>query len=188
MLEVGSLNINGTVRDFFTDCSFTGIDIGEGKDVDEVCSGEDFPGPANHFDVIVSTEVFEHTPSWDLIVLNMIRLLKKDGLLMFSCAAPGRPQHGTKTFYPGAAPYISGTSDYYLNLDEKDFQGVVNFDYWFSAHFFLKDHDSLYFVGTGKNASTTPERIRILKKNYDDYVFKRLRLGLPHEYIMDNYL
>ena len=27
VLEVGSLNVNGTVRDFFEDCSYIGIDV-----------------------------------------------------------------------------------------------------------------------------------------------------------------
>lgn len=39
VLEIGSLNINGTVREFFTNCNFTGIDIGPGPCVDIVIPG-----------------------------------------------------------------------------------------------------------------------------------------------------
>lgn len=35
-LEIGSLNINGSVRTFFTNCEYTGIDVAHGKDVDIV--------------------------------------------------------------------------------------------------------------------------------------------------------
>jgi hypothetical protein len=31
VLEVGSLDINGSIRDFFTDCQYIGVDLGEGQ-------------------------------------------------------------------------------------------------------------------------------------------------------------
>jgi hypothetical protein len=40
VLEVGSLNINGTVRDFFDSTRYIGADVAEGRDVDVVCNGE----------------------------------------------------------------------------------------------------------------------------------------------------
>ena len=52
VLEVGSLNINGTVRDFFTDCEYVGCDLGEGPGVDIVCAGQDLDFPDNSFDVV----------------------------------------------------------------------------------------------------------------------------------------
>ena len=36
VLEVGSLNINGSVRQFFSNCDYVGLDISEGRDVDVV--------------------------------------------------------------------------------------------------------------------------------------------------------
>ena len=42
VLEVGSLNINGSVRQFFTNCDYIGLDVGEGKDVDIVCQGQEY--------------------------------------------------------------------------------------------------------------------------------------------------
>ena len=41
VLEVGSQNINGSVRDFFLIADeYVGVDIGEGKEVDYVIPGE----------------------------------------------------------------------------------------------------------------------------------------------------
>ena len=36
VLEIGSLNINGSIREFFQQCVYLGVDIGPGKDVDLV--------------------------------------------------------------------------------------------------------------------------------------------------------
>ena len=52
VLEIGSLNINGSVRQFFSNCDYTGLDVAEGKDVDIVCNGENYYEKADSFDVI----------------------------------------------------------------------------------------------------------------------------------------
>jgi hypothetical protein len=43
VLEVGSLDINGSVRPLFTDCDYMGIDLGDGPGVDQVINILDFP-------------------------------------------------------------------------------------------------------------------------------------------------
>lgn len=45
-LEIGSLDSNGTVRVFFSDCDAIGIDVGGGRHVALVCPGEDYGAPA----------------------------------------------------------------------------------------------------------------------------------------------
>lgn len=83
VLEVGSYNINGTIRDFFTGCDYTGVDFRPGPLVDVVCLAHDmdFPEP---FDVVVSGQMLEHDPYWDRSINKMIDLLKPDGLLFLS--------------------------------------------------------------------------------------------------------
>ena len=54
VLEVGSYNVNGTIRIFFENCQYLGIDVGPGKDVDFVCQGEDLDSPDNTYDVTVT--------------------------------------------------------------------------------------------------------------------------------------
>ena len=77
VLEVGSLNINGTIRILFQDCDYLGIDVGEGKDVDYVCQGQDLDDPDETYDTTISCECFEHNPYWKKTFKNMHRMTKK---------------------------------------------------------------------------------------------------------------
>ena len=118
VLEVGSLNINGSVRQFFEPGQYTGCDLGEGAGVDIVCEGHELPYPNESFDVVISCECFEHDRHWEKTFQKMIDLARKGGLVIFSCATIGRPEHGTTRTSPADAPF---TNDYYRNLREEDF-------------------------------------------------------------------
>lgn len=183
VLEIGSLNVNGSVRGYFTDCDYHGIDVGEGPGVDEVCMGENFAGKALDFDVLISTEVFEHTANWDTIFLNMLRMMKSDGLIVFTCASEGRTQHGTSLIHPESSPLTSGTSDYYRNLTESDFKKAFKLKYWFSEFTFFRDEEDLYFVGIGRSEANARTKFGHFKNSYDDYLYKKKIIGLPHQFI-----
>jgi SAM-dependent methyltransferase len=150
VLDIGSLDINGNNRYLFEQCNYTGIDIGEGKNVDVVCSGHLFKSD-DLFDVVISTECFEHDEHWQQTLKNIINnLLKDGGLFLFSCAAPGRPEHGTKRTSPKDSPF---TNDYYRNLSESDIRSVLNCDAIFSNYKFKTRIDfpqDLYFYGIKK--------------------------------------
>jgi len=62
VLDVGSLDINGSTREFFSNSDYTGIDIGSGKNVDIVVEGQNYDAPDESFDVVISCECFEHNP------------------------------------------------------------------------------------------------------------------------------
>ena len=178
VLEIGALNINGTVRTFFENCDYTGIDIGIGDCVDVICKGEDFPGASNEYDVVISTEVFEHAENWDMIFLNMLRLVKRDGIIIFSCASHGRPQHGTILATPSAAPHVATTTNYYKNLIAKDFTDAFKFEYWFSNHAFVENLPDLYFVGVGNRNAADLGMMENFKRAYANYLYKKHVLGL----------
>lgn len=147
VLEVGSLNINGTIRDFFVDSQHTGIDVGAGPCVDVVCSGHEFD--ADRFNVTCSCECFEHNPYWKQTFLNMWRLTTRGGLVFFSCATTGRPEHGTTRTTPSDSPLtITKGWDYYRNLTAEDFQ-AFDLDLMFSDWQFSgsSTHADLYFWG-----------------------------------------
>jgi SAM-dependent methyltransferase len=150
VLDIGSLDINGNNRYLFEQCNYTGIDIGEGKNVDVVCSGHLFKSD-DLFDVVISTECFEHDEHWEQTLKNVINnLLKDGGLFLFSCAAPGRPEHGTKRTSPKDSPF---TNDYYRNLSEADIRSVLDCDAIFSNYKFKTRIDfpqDLYFYGIKK--------------------------------------
>lgn len=151
VLEVGSLNINGTLRDFFADCEYIGLDLDDGPGVDIVCAGQDYDAPDESYDVVCSAECFEHNPYWYETFMNMVRLCKPNGLVFFTCATEGRPEHGTIKSLPVDSPFtISiGWGDYYKNLVESDFTNKVNFKNFFKVHEFSKNEQSkdLYFYG-----------------------------------------
>ena len=77
ILEVGSQNINGTVRDYFpSSTSYLGIDLSMAKCVDWVVPGELIELPDEWADVVISTECFEHCKDWGKVFINMINSAK----------------------------------------------------------------------------------------------------------------
>lgn len=150
ILEVGSLDINGSVRTFFTNCNYLGIDLGTGKGVDLVCSGHELDHPDQTYDCSITTECFEHNPFWVETFRNMIRMTKSGGLIVMTCATEGRPEHGTARTTPQDAPLVKW--DYYKNLTENDFREEFDFDKLFSDYDFEVEtvNKDLYFYGIKK--------------------------------------
>lgn len=181
VLEIGSLNINGSVRHFFTNCEYTGIDVAPGPDVDIVSNGEDFYEKANRYDVIISCECMEHNPMYQKTWLNMLRLIKDDGIIIMTCATFGRPQHGTSLNEPVSSPLtVHLGQDYYKNLVQSDFE-IVNLTRLFADHIFITDYSSqdLYFIGLGINSkSNILERFSNSKIILQDFYEKIAREGI----------
>jgi len=153
VLECGSLNINGSVRDFFSNCTYIGLDVGKGEGVDVVSLAHEYSMPDNTFDTVCSCEMFEHDPHWIKSFDNMIRLCKTKGLLFFTCATTGRQEHGTFFNRPEDSPLTFNKGwDYYKNLTENDFKEHFHFDELFDAYEFSvnKSHFDLYFYGIKK--------------------------------------
>jgi SAM-dependent methyltransferase len=94
ILEIGSLNINGSVRDMLRPYSveYVGIDPHDGPNVDVVANGQDYCH-ADFFDVVVACEVFEHTSDWKAIVQNAMKNLKDGGIFITTMAGEGRKPH-----------------------------------------------------------------------------------------------
>ena len=150
VLEVGSLDINGSVRDLFTNCDYTGVDLCDGPGVDLVAQGQDLDFPTGHFDVTISAECFEHNPYWLATFVNMHRMTRNEGLVVFTCATEGRPEHGTARTTPADSPFTLEW-DYYRNLVESDF-AALDLGLMFSTYDFDVNHVShdLYFFGIVK--------------------------------------
>ena len=152
VLDVGSLNINGSVRGFFDQCEYVGVDIGEGDGVDLVVEPSYLPFDGDKFDVVISTEMFEHNVFWEKTFKEMIRVLKPEGMMLFTCASEGRAEHGTQSHQPEASPLTVDNTvfyDYYQNRMPQDFFKIVKMDEIFFPYTFLinqASHD-LYFLG-----------------------------------------
>jgi SAM-dependent methyltransferase len=126
VLEIGSLDVNGSARAFFADCDYTGLDLAPGPGVDVVRGGHEFDAPDGTFDVVVSMETMEHNPYWIDTVRNMLRLCRPGGLVVLSCASIGRPEHGTTRTDPGSSPPTVGLGwEHYRNVTEAELRATV---------------------------------------------------------------
>ncbi len=153
VLDVGSLDINGNNRYLFTDYTYVGVDIGEGENVDVVSRGHEFKD-SEGFDIVISSECFEHDEFWKDTIKNCINLTKPGGIFLFSCATTGRPEHGTKRNTPQDSPFTSLIeNDYYMNLTEQDVRKEIDMENHFSQHQFITREiwpQDLYFWGLAR--------------------------------------
>lgn len=145
VLDVGSLDINGNNRFLFEGGTYTGIDVGSGPNVDVVAVAHEFDAPP--FDVVVSTECFEHDMHYAKSIQNIVRLLAPGGLFLFTCATTGRREHGTTRTNKSDCPLL--TTDYYKNLTEQDIREVIDVEAVFEKSAFEIGYSTrdLYFWG-----------------------------------------
>jgi SAM-dependent methyltransferase len=163
VIEIGSLDVNGSVRQFFQGCDYTGIDIGEGKGVDIVASGHTFSGQAESYDVTISCECLEHNPHWRDSVRNMVRMLRPGGIFILSVAGKGRKEHGTARSDPNSSPITVAIGwDYYKNLVARDIKCIPEFANSFSSSIFGENWQScdLYVVGVKNELTSTNDAHR----------------------------
>ena len=172
VLDVGAFDVNGNESFLFTECDFIGLDIGPGNGVDVVCPAQDYDAPDESFDTIISCECWEHNPFYKESIQNCIRMLKPNGLFLFTCATTGRPVHGTKTqdvidkanhvTLQGntftewkTMPNVSRDNwdnEYYKNVTETDIRDCIDVDSIFKYYEFEVEtnHCDLYFYGIKK--------------------------------------
>lgn len=153
VLDIGSLDINGNNRYLFENYTYTGVDIGEGKNVDIVSKGHEFK-PGKQYDVVISTECFEHDQHWRETIANCIELTKPGGLFLFTCATTGRQEHGTSRTTPQDSPFTHKQfNDYYMNLTVSDILSIKGFANSFSEMGFSDNQHTkdMYFYGVKKN-------------------------------------
>jgi len=98
VLELGSWDENGAVRRLITSydpSEYVGVDIKAGKYVDVVCSAEDSVGRfgKRSFDVVIATELIEHTKEWRKVISNFKNLLKPEGVMVLTTRSLGVPFH-----------------------------------------------------------------------------------------------
>lgn len=93
VVELGSLDINGTVRPLFGDADYyTGVDLVEGPGVDVVADAAEWQ-PSAPVDCVVCCEVLEHAANWEAILRNAHAVLRGGGVLVVTAAGPGRGPH-----------------------------------------------------------------------------------------------
>lgn len=76
VLDVGSYDVNGTLKPLFA--NYTGMDIEAGKNVDVISElGQPFPFDDKSFEVVVSSSCLEHDPAFWVTVKEMMRVSKE---------------------------------------------------------------------------------------------------------------
>jgi SAM-dependent methyltransferase len=148
ILEIGSYNVNGTIRDIFVNQRYIGVDVKKGPCVDIVYDGLNLD-IHDKFDLSISCECFEHNPYYLENFKTMIELTKDNGVVVFTCASIFRKEHGTTRTTSADSPGSMEKWDYYKNLFKKDFEKKINmnkifYKYQFYYNFFS---DDLYFIG-----------------------------------------
>lgn len=164
VLGIGTFDVCGTEKDYFNDCDYSGLDLGPGPGVDIVCPAQDYDAPDETYDTIISCECFEHNPYYKETIVNAVRLLKKGGLFLFTCATTGRPVHGVASLEEVSKEKFANwktmpnvfrenwDNEYYKNLTESDIRESIDIDEAFSEYKFEveESHCDLYFWGIKK--------------------------------------
>lgn len=157
VLEVGSYDVNGSIRKMFEGSEYLGVDLFEGPGVDVVSSGHLLSLPDGSFDASISSECFEHNPFWVETFRNMYRMTADSGILVITCASRGRLEHGTTRTTPEKSPGSQKVGwDYYRNLEETDFSKNLDLSVMFRkwVFFYIPVSQDLYFVGWKGDAPT----------------------------------
>jgi len=165
VLDVGSGDINGNNSYLFgQETKYEGNDMTAGKNVTIVSPTSKLTFDEGHFDIIVSTECFEHDPEYELSMKNIARMCKPGGIFFFTCASTGRPEHGTRRVAQWASfaslGGVDAWQDYYKNLTFEDISFLTEF-FPFSRTYYNEHSKDLYYIGF---KSPVPEI------NLNDYV------------------
>lgn len=99
VIDVGSCNVNGQLRDVLP--ITIGVDMGLGPGVDQVCNATDLLetfGPES-FDSVCSADALEHMQDWKGALENMWGILKPEGTMLITIANPNKGYHGYPSDY-----------------------------------------------------------------------------------------
>ena len=149
VLEMGSADINGSTRHLFHGGKYVGVDLVPSLGVDVVGIGHEVRLGIGTFDVALSCECFEHNPYWRETLVNMLLHLKPNGMFIITCAAPGRPEHGTRRSQPSYSLSTQLSWSYYRNVSEQEIVRVLHDVPRKNAFrsFYRRSEADLYLIG-----------------------------------------
>ena len=107
ILDVGSLNVNGSLRDHaLCEYEYIGVDMVPGPGVDIVLDDcNSLPFPDQHFDAIVTSSVFEHSVFFWFAFLEMTTVCRNQGFMYVNAPTNGlfhQYPYDFWQFYPDA--------------------------------------------------------------------------------------
>lgn len=105
ILDVGSLNVNGSVAEVLTRIGhsgkFTGVDMRAGSGVDVVLDGHDLSKKWKKptFDLVTCCDTLEHDNRFWLTVAEMSKVLKPGGWMLITVPSFSHPRHDHPSDY-----------------------------------------------------------------------------------------
>ena len=97
IIDIGSSDVNGSLKKYIDKSNkYIGIDLEKNKNVDIVLNDPyKLPFDDNSVDVVLSTSVFEHCEFFWVLFLEIMRVLKPNGIFYINA-----PSHGEYHTYP----------------------------------------------------------------------------------------
>lgn len=92
IVDIGGRDLNGNVRGFFPNATFTTVDLRPARDVDVVADACSWR-PGRTWDMVICCEVFEHVEAWRDIVNTCYAVCSPGGTVILTCAGIGRAEH-----------------------------------------------------------------------------------------------
>ena len=136
VLEVGSLNVNGTARDAFPGSFWVGVDSRPGNGVS--MDVDAFALPVRPlFDLVVCCEVLEHVEDVAGLVGRLVGWAVPGGHVVITCAGPGRTPHGVNGADVG--------TEWYRNVEPAELRATEGVE-WLLFEFHRSRGD-LYALG-----------------------------------------
>jgi SAM-dependent methyltransferase len=102
VLEVGSMNVNGSPRQVITaDVTYIGIDFRGGDGVDLVMNAEelDKKWPNEYFDVVLCCETLEHCENWEKVITAAWNVLRPGGYFCLTTPTIKKGRHNYPSDY-----------------------------------------------------------------------------------------
>ena len=93
ILDVGSYDVNGTMKPIFQKGQYVGLDMEKGPNVDIVGVSHQIPFEKDEFDIVISSSCFEHDDMFWISFQEMCRVLKPGGYMYIQAPSNG-PYHG----------------------------------------------------------------------------------------------
>jgi len=109
VLEIGSRDVNGSIRGLFHPRAYLGIDVVPGPGVDVVADGSSFV-PMDPPQIVICMEALEHTPQAAAICAQAHAILQAGGWFIVTAAGDGRPPHSA------VDGYVLRPGEYYENV------------------------------------------------------------------------
>lgn len=137
VLDIGGRDLNGSTRILFPNANpYHVLDILPGRGVDFVADAADWrpelrdasswpDGVIKPYDLVITTETFEHAKRWPEIIKTAWDVLRPGGWLVFTCAGPGRPPHSGH-----AAVWELAPGEWYENVSAAQIVQVLQEQGW----------------------------------------------------------